>query len=281
ARLSTSPVSALELRERLTSQQIKHLLDRLVSSGHLSPFEHASFTFAIEGISRATSHQLVRHRLASYTQQSQRYVSLKELHYVTPHTIAAHPEAKRSYDQAMETAHRLYRELMDTGIPAEDARYVLPNAVETRLVMTMNARELMHASSLRLCLRAQWEIVELFENIKIEVQKAAPLIGEELKPKCYHLGYCDEAESCGLIPTLGEMSPETIAKLSLSPKTGKTEPLNSPPFDKGCPDPVEALRATPASLADDLEAMAQQKGATLDPAFVEKMRDRDQRSISS
>ena len=94
--------------------------------------------------------------------------------------------------------------MLEAGILAEDARYILPNAVETRLVMTMNARELIHACSLRLCQRAQWEIVELFERIKEEVRKVAPLIGAELKPKCYDLGYCNERESCGLFPTQKE-----------------------------------------------------------------------------
>ena len=91
--------------------------------------------------------------------------------------------------------------MLGAGIPAEDARYLLPQAMETQLVMTMNARELMHSCSLRLCLRAQWEIVELFEKIKAEVEKVAPRIAAEFKPKCYHMGYCDERESCGIFPT--------------------------------------------------------------------------------
>ena len=104
--------------------------------------------------------------------------------------------------EVVEAAHQLYVEMQEAGIPTEDARYVLPQAIETQLIMTMNARELMHACSLRLCLRAQWEIVQLFEMIKQEVEKVAPQIGTELKPKCYRLGYCDEVESCGLFPTL-------------------------------------------------------------------------------
>jgi len=213
ARISTSPASATELKEKMTSETIDRLLTRLISSGHLSPFEHASFTFAIEGISRVTSHQLVRHRMASYTQQSQRYVSLKEINYITPSTIRAKPEWEAKYHDMVHAAHRLYREMLDAGIPAEDARYVLPNATETRLVMTMNARELIHVCSLRLCLKAQWEIVELFEKVKAEVEKVAPRIGAELKPKCYNLGYCDEAESCGIFPTANELSRKGVDKL--------------------------------------------------------------------
>ncbi len=202
ARLSTTNSSALQLLDKMTPERASALVDRLLVSGHLSPFEHASFTFGIDGISRATSHQLVRHRLATYTQQSQRYVSMKKLEYVTPKSIEERPELLGKYRDAMAASHAFYSEMLAVGIPAEDARYVLPNAVETRLVMTMNARELMHASSLRLCLRAQWEIVHLFELIKIEVDKVAPRIGAELKPKCFRQGFCDEAETCGLLPTL-------------------------------------------------------------------------------
>jgi len=198
ARLSFSIVGAGELRQRLRSEQVNSLLERLLSSGHLSPFEHASFTFALDGISRVASHQLVRHRLASYTQQSQRFVSFKELNFVTPATIAAKGNLKAKYVELIEAGHELYRQMLDDGVPAEDARYVLPNAVETKLVMTMNARELMHACSLRLCQKAQWEIVELFERIKAEVAKVAPRIGAELNPKCYQLGYCNEQDGCGL-----------------------------------------------------------------------------------
>ena len=183
-------------------REVERLLAFLLRAGHLSPFEHASFTFAIEGISRVTSHQLVRHRIASYTQQSQRYVSLDELIYITPPSIADRADMAERFRACVTNAHAVYRELAAAGIPSEDARYVLPNATETKLVMTMNARELMHASSLRLCLRAQWEIVHLFEHVKVEVDRVAPRIAAELKPKCYNLGYCDEAETCGLLPTL-------------------------------------------------------------------------------
>ncbi len=206
ARVSTSPISATELMDKMTPEAVDRLITRLISSGHLSPFEHASFTFAIEGISRVTSHQLVRHRMASYTQQSQRYVSLKGFNYISPATISAKPELEGRYHDIAHAAHQLYLEMLDAGIPAEDARYVLPQAVETRLVMTMNARELVHACSLRLCLKAQWEIIELFEKVKAEVERVAPRLGAELRPKCYRLGYCDEAESCGIFPTAAELA---------------------------------------------------------------------------
>lgn len=200
ARSSASSSSVEEIQHKLAQEQVTNLLKQLLSSGHLSPFEHVSFTFAIEGISRIASHQLVRHRLASYTQQSQRYVSVREHGYITPPTISAQPEFLAKYQQAVRNAQELYNLMQETGIPNEDARFVLPQAITTQLVMTMNARELLHTCSLRLCLRAQWEIVELFTRIKAAVEKVAPFLGAELKPKCYRLGYCDERESCGLFP---------------------------------------------------------------------------------
>jgi len=203
ARLSTSKTSAAQLREKMSPEQVNRLLDHVISSGHLSTLEHVSFTFAIDGISRAASHQLVRHRLASYTQQSQRYVSFKsfaELSYITPSTIAARG-FKGKFDEMVRSIHDLYRQMIEAGVPAEDARFILPNAIETKLVMTMNARELIHVCSLRLCQRAQWEIQALFAKVKEEVAKVAPRIAAEFEPKCYRMGYCDERESCGLFPT--------------------------------------------------------------------------------
>lgn len=208
AKVSTSKLRAEELRSRLSYEKVCQFLEELLNSGHLSPFEHASFTFEISGISRACSHQLVRHRLASYTQQSQRFVKLEDSGYLTPATIQAQPELQKKYQELVHQAHQLYQELLKAGIPAEDARYVLPQAIETRLVMTMNARELLHAAGLRLCQRSQWEVRELFRQIKAEVKKVAPFIGESLQPKCYRLGYCDERESCGLFPNREELEVE-------------------------------------------------------------------------
>ena len=135
------------------------LLKKILSAGHFSVLEHANFTFGVEGISRACSHQLVRHRLASFSQQSQRYVSSADrFGVVVPESIAALGELKDRFDAFIRAACALYEELRSAGIPAEDARFVLPNAVGTKLVVTMNARELHHFFRLRCCLRAQWEI---------------------------------------------------------------------------------------------------------------------------
>ncbi|MBI2954906.1 MAG: FAD-dependent thymidylate synthase [Chloroflexi bacterium] len=204
ARLCYSQISATQLQEKLTPTQVESLLRRVISSGHHSVLEHASFTFAIDGISRACSHQLVRHRLASYSQQSQRYVSYKAPDFVTPPSVADDPELSRQFEQAVLAAFAQYRGLVEAGVPVEDARYLLPNATTTRLVMTMNARELMHTCSIRLCVRAQWEIREIFEAIKEEVKKVAPIIGGALQIKCIIHDYCDETESCGIRPLKDE-----------------------------------------------------------------------------
>lgn len=204
ARVSTSPLPARQLMDKETPREAARLINRLIAAGHLSPLEHASFTFALEGISRVTTHQLVRHRLASYTQRSQRYVRLGEPRFVTPPSLTPRPELRERFEKGVRAAFDLYNELVEAGVAEEDARYLLPSAMETEIVMTMNVRELLTASALRLCPRAQWEIVSLFEEMKAEVKKVAPTIGEALKPKCYKLGYCDEFKSCGLFPTLKE-----------------------------------------------------------------------------
>ncbi len=200
ARISYSTRPVPDMIDSMEEEKVTVFLSQLLSAGHVSPFEHASFTFYIDGISRVTSHQLVRHRLASYTQQSQRYVFNKGLEFVIPPSITGKPAWKQKFDQFLSQSHELYKQMVADGISVEDARYILPNAIVTRLVMTMNARELMQASSLRLCLKAQWEIVELFEQIKVEVRKVSQFLGSQLKPKCYDLTYCNEKESCGLFP---------------------------------------------------------------------------------
>jgi thymidylate synthase (FAD) len=188
-------------RNRLTPEHAPNFLQNLVKMGHLSPFEHACFTFEVSGISRSCSHQLVRHRIASYTQQSQRYTKLTEPHFITPPKVKDTQGWGKRYTDLTLDCHRLYQEMVEMGIPMEDARYILPQSFETKIVMTMNARELINASELRLCLKAQWEIRELFKNIKSKVEEVAPTIGQMLKPKCYRLGFCNEKESCGIFPT--------------------------------------------------------------------------------
>jgi thymidylate synthase (FAD) len=197
ARLCYSASSVEELLQQDSARR-EALLAKILSVGHLSTLEHVSFTFGIEGISRACSHQLVRHRLASYSQQSQRYVSHRErFSAVTPPSIAERPELLEIFEAALEEMHRVYGKFMEAGIPAEDARFVLPNAAETKLVMTMNARELLHFFALRCCRRAQWEIRALAVEMLRQVRRAAPRLFAAGGPGCLH-GACPEgAMSCG------------------------------------------------------------------------------------
>jgi thymidylate synthase (FAD) len=176
------------------------LLRKILGLGHLSVLEHAVFTFGIEGISRACSHQLVRHRLASYSQQSQRYVSHKErFDAVIPPSIAARPELAARFAALLDDVHAAYRELLEAGIPAEDARFVLPNAAATKIVVTMNARELVHFFELRCCRRAQWEIRAMAVAMLRLARQAAPLLFAGAGPGCLN-GPCPEgAMTCGAI----------------------------------------------------------------------------------
>ena len=154
ARLCYSAAGAEELAERLSEEKVREMVRKMVKIGHGSTLEHASFTFGIEGVSRVLTHQLVRHRIASYDQQSQRYVAAHGFQYITPPTIAERPEAKAKYEALMETIRGVYDELTEMGVPKEDARYVLANATETKILVTMNARSLMHFFNLRCCNRA-------------------------------------------------------------------------------------------------------------------------------
>ena len=156
------------------------LVKHLYRNGHHSVFEHIYFTFKIEGISRACSHQLVRHRHCSFTQRSQRYCSEDDFGYVIPPTIQKNEESD-SYILSMNAIDWDYAMLTEAGIPNEDARYVLPNACETSLYLSCNLRELIHICNERLCRRAQWEIRELLKQMKALVDSELHFM---LVPKC-------------------------------------------------------------------------------------------------
>lgn len=196
ARLCYSPSSISDLRDKLGASDIEAFLDKIMSLGHHSVLEHASFTFGIEGVSRVTTHQLVRHRIASFSQQSQRYVSHKEeFTSIMPDTIAENPDARQIFAFMSETVHKAYAQLVDMGIPPEDARYILPNAAETKIIMTMNARELLHFFALRCCQRAQWEIREMSIEMLRLVRKTAPVVFRQAGPGCVG-GPCPEGKFC-------------------------------------------------------------------------------------
>jgi thymidylate synthase (FAD) len=197
ARLCYSQVGVKDLKEKMSEKEITKLLDKLRTSGHLSPFEHASFTFGVEGISRAATHQLVRHRIASYSQQSQRFVNLEDFHYITPPSISANPLLLEKFTQGIEALREVYKQLLKSDVPKEDARYILPNACETKIVITMNARELLHFFRLRCCNRAQWEIRSLADEMLRRVREVARNLFKEAGPPCLSTG-CQEGElSCG------------------------------------------------------------------------------------
>lgn len=178
-------------------EKARKLIKKIRSSGHESVLEHASFSFGIENLSRSASHQLVRHRLASYSQRSQRYVKETNPKYVVPQSIADNSKLLAEYDKIIEDIFSLYGHFIENGIPPEDARYLLPNACETQIIMTMNARELLHFFKLRGCNRAQWEIRDVAEKMFRLVYPAAPSVFRGAGPACVRSS-CSEGEfSCG------------------------------------------------------------------------------------
>ena len=186
--------------------KMQKLISGVIESGHGSTIEHVVFTFGISGVSRTLSHQLVRHRAGvAFDQQSQRYVKFKSAATMLPHTIAeADEDIRQRFEEQVEGSMSLYGELVEAGIPGEDARFVFPNATRTNLVMTANLRALIHMSGLRLCTMAQWEIRRLFQLIRHEIFTVSPFLGSFLAPKCVPLGYCDEMnnrdEHCPIRP---------------------------------------------------------------------------------
>ena len=199
-----------EAKDSEDKDKIKQFVKKVISSGHESPMEHVKFTFAIEGVSRALTHQLVRHRLASYSQQSQRYVKESDLAYIVP---PAFKKDKKLYDKfvsLMDIIQKGYNEILsdlkDKGTEGEkanqDARFVLPQASETKIVVTMNARELKHFFGHRCCARAQWEIRKLANEMLEICQKELPEVFLALGAKCEELEFCPEGEkfTCGKYP---------------------------------------------------------------------------------
>lgn len=182
------------------------------SSGHQSVLEFADFTFHVEGISRAASHQLVRHRPASYAQRSQRFVNENGFEYIVPDSIKNNDKAFRYFKNVMAFANSAYNRLIEKfNIPKEDARSVLPSACATTIEVKMNGRELIHFCNERLCSRAQNEIRELAKQMKkcvAEYNEECATFAQFLVPKCYaHAKYpfCTERNSCGLAPKLKDV----------------------------------------------------------------------------
>ena len=221
AKLCYSSSGINQLNDSLTDEKAASFVEMLSEIGHESPIEHASFTFGIEGVSRSLLAQITRHRIASFSVKSQRYVREGSFEYVTPPEIAAEPEAKKIYDEIMaedqERYDRLAAILKEKHIKAfmaegkdektaarlaekkaiEDARFVLPNACETQMVMTMNARSLMNFFKVRCCRRAQWEIQDVANQMLALVSAVAPNIFKNAGPSCLRGGCSEGKMSCG------------------------------------------------------------------------------------
>lgn len=182
-------------------EKMLKLISRVISSGHYSTIEHIQISFAISNVSRACTHQLVRHRHMSFSQKSQRYVKEKgQFNYIIPPTIEKNPELKEKFEQFMSDISNKYQEFVEAGIPAEDARFVLPNATASSMVASLNLREMIHLANLRLCSRAQYEIRTLVKMMCDELSKQEPWLKDYLVPKCVRLGFCDEDKCCGRMP---------------------------------------------------------------------------------
>jgi len=201
ARLCYSPVGGEQLLEDLSAEEVNKLVRFVVKSGHLSTTEHIYFTFAVEGVSRALTHQLVRHRLASYNQQSQRYVKFHgNYEYVVPPAVKNNPKIIPKFTALIEQIHNFYEEMLKSGVEAEDARYILPNASETKIIVSMNGRELLHFFTVRCCNRAQWEIKELATGMLKIIKQVCPVVFEKAGPNCLR-GPCPEGKfTCGKPP---------------------------------------------------------------------------------
>jgi len=215
---------------RVASDKQQDLVRRVIESGHGSTIEHVVFTFAISGVTRTLSHQLVRHRAGvAFDQQSQRYLKYKEPSYMVPGSVADAADGVRDrFLEQMEGSLAFYGEMLEAGIPGEDARFVMPNATRTNLIMTANLRALIHMSGLRLCTMAQWEIRRLFQLVRHEVFTVSPFFGSFLAPKCVPLGYCDEDrnrdEHCPIRPHKDSVLAAWAEKRSAAKAAGRELP---------------------------------------------------------
>ena len=198
ARLCYSAKTIARIKETVTEQRPDKMIKKIIKLGHYSVLEHVSFTFGIEDISRVTSHQLVRHRIASYSQKSQRYVKAGEKeNFIIPKSIQNNKDAAVKFMELFTESLSFYQEMLLQGITAEDARFFLPQAMTTCIFFTANARELIHFFRMRCCNRAQWEIRELAISMLKLVKEVAPNIFQDSGPACL-IGPCPEGEmTCG------------------------------------------------------------------------------------
>ena len=222
AKLCYSKVGIEDISQNMSNEEAERFLKMLMGFSHMSPLEHISFSFAIEGVSRTLTHQLVRHRIASYSQQSQRYVDENEFDYIIPPQIEKDEEALKVFEESMHKIQESYEQLRDiltknrtkqimeddgldekearkkaVKLANEDARFVLPGACETKIITTMNARQLLHFFEERTCERAQWEIRELATQMLKLVKEVCPVIFDNAGPGCVRGGCPEGKMSCG------------------------------------------------------------------------------------
>lgn len=222
AKLCYSKVGVEDISEKMSNEDAEKFVKMLMGFSHMSPLEHISFSFAIEGVSRTLTHQLVRHRIASYSQQSQRYVDENEFDYIIPPQIEKDEEALKVFEESMSMIQSSYEKLRDVltknvtkqimdedgleesearkkavKLANEDARFVLPGACETKIITTMNARQLLHFFEERTCVRAQWEIRELATQMLKLVKEVCPVIFDNAGPGCVKGGCPEGKMTCG------------------------------------------------------------------------------------
>lgn len=198
-----SPIQLYEEAILKDNKDMVPLIKQCIDSGHLSITEHCNITVLVEGVSRVLTHQLVRHRHVSYSQQSQRYCNMEDsVSYAVPDSINTRKDLLDGYNTLMTTIQDVYNVFVKNGIKPEDARYILPNATKSNIVFTLNLREFIHICHERLCTCAQKEIRDLVLDIVSQVVKSLPFLKSYLVPKCEMLGYCNERKerSCGRKP---------------------------------------------------------------------------------
>jgi thymidylate synthase (FAD) len=225
-----SPESPIEIwqkikTEKITHERIRSFISERLKTGHASPLEQVVFWFAISGVSRSLSHQFVRHRIGiSFEQQSQRYVKFKEnqLAFVLPQSWER-AELDSEFRDLLARTSELYEKALEAGIPAEDARFVLPNAAPTNFHVMVNFAEMLHICDLRLCLRAQWEIRWMVSKMRAEIKRVLPEIAVFLQPKCgeNRMGYCDESLEDWAKCAIGKVRPHKSSLFELYELHGK------------------------------------------------------------
>jgi thymidylate synthase (FAD) len=213
--------------EKISHEKIREFISERLKTGHASPLEQVVFWFGISGVSRSLSHQFVRHRIGiSFEQQSQRYVKFKQdkLAFVLPESWSR-AGLDNEFSQLLERTSALYARALKAGIPAEDARFILPNAAPTNFHVMVNFAEMLHICDLRLCVRAQWEIRRMVALMRSEIKKILPEIAVFLQPKCgeNRMGYCDESLDEWQKCPLGRVRPHKSSLFELYERYGKVK----------------------------------------------------------